>query len=99
MYNSSSTKGLTDHLPVRGGGQEHTGQEIPVTQTCHSALYSLAKGGSRQGRVHGARHQVFHFFLFSSLSYFRVIIQPFLESSHKAEMDEQLWFPARGDEA
>lgn len=61
MYNSCGTKGLTEHLTVRGGGQEHMGQEMRVTQTCHSALYSLAKGGSRQGRVHGARDQVFHF--------------------------------------
>ena len=68
-------------------------------QTCHSALYSSAKGGSRQGRVHGARDLVFHFFLFSNLSYFRVVIQPFLESSHNVEMDEQLWFPEREEEA
>ena len=99
MYNSCGPKGLTEHLPVRGGCHKHTGQEMLVTQTCHSALYSLAKGGSRQGRLHGARDQVFHFFLFSNLSYFRVIIQPFLESSHKVEMDEQLWFPEKGEEA
>ena len=99
MCNSCGPKGLTEHLPVRGGCHEHTGQEMLVTQTCHSALYSLAKGGSRQGRVHGARDREFHFFLFSDLSYFRVIIQPFLESSHKVEMDEQLWFLEREEEA
>lgn len=47
IYNSCGTKELTEHLPVRGGFHEHTGQKVQVTLTCPSALYSSAKGGNR----------------------------------------------------